>query len=116
MDGINKLDLFVAWTPLAVMALAVVLLFLLAVAVIVYGNRAAISAWFAARWVEQSSAQARKIAVGSSLLYVGSRIGIPTVDPVSLTLVAGAWLYAIRKFVLPDPAAPAASAPAQEGQ
>jgi len=92
----------VLWTPISVALLALFCLAVFVVAGLTHAFRSQICAWFAARWVEQSSAHARTIAITTTAAYVGSRLGIPSVDPVSLTLVTTGWAWALWQFIKPD--------------
>lgn len=126
MSDLHFIDLFVAWTPLAVAFLLLFGLVLVVLSVIIYMNRVVVCAWFNARWGEKSSAEARTIAIWTTGYYAASRLGIPEVEPISLSLCLVGWARAAWKFIRPDgpspapqdsiPAALAASAPAQEGQ
>jgi hypothetical protein len=108
----NPIDVFVAWTPVSVAALALFLLLVTISAVLVYVFRAQVGAWFSARWNENSTAHARTVAWSSTLTYIGGRIGLT--PPVPWQATGLLWLTAAAMFIKAD-ANSSASKPAVAG-
>ncbi len=93
----------VLWTPISVALLVFFFLALFVVAVLVWGNRTAVIAWFNARMAEASTKQAYTLALGTTSAWLIDLAGmLPAGDHVPVGLVRAGWLFALALFIKPD--------------
>jgi hypothetical protein len=88
------------WGPLSAALFVIFLIVMLVVAVLLYVHRVAFGAWFLARWTERSTAQARALALATSLAWLSGYLHIT--DPVPFHLVVAGWFGALALFVKTD--------------